>query len=63
MSKIAPYGKAVVGFQIAGLTALYVALSDGSVTASEWVGVALAALGTLAGVYATPWRPNKKEPT
>jgi hypothetical protein len=58
MDKVAPYRKALVGLAIAGLTALGVALADGSVTAAEWVGVALAALGTLGGVYAIPNAPE-----
>jgi hypothetical protein len=45
--------KALVGALIAGLTALGTALADGEVTQGEWVGVAVAALGVLGGVFYT----------
>ncbi len=48
-----PY-KAIVGGVLAGLTALGTALTDNAVSPAEWVGVAVAALGTFAGVFGTP---------
>lgn len=48
------YAKAIVGFFVAGLTTLAAAVADdNTVTYVEWIGVALAALGVLSGVYAT----------
>lgn len=44
----------------AALGVLAVALVDGSVDASEWVQIALAALGAL-GVYAVPNRGDEPE--
>ncbi|MEU4675733.1 hypothetical protein [Micromonospora sp. NPDC023737] len=55
--KVNPYAKAVVGAAVAGLTALGTALADNTVTASEWVGVAVATLAALGVVYAVPNRP------
>ncbi|MEV0425380.1 hypothetical protein [Micromonospora sp. NPDC050495] len=52
-----PYAKAIVGGAVAGLTALGTALADDRVTASEWVGVAVATLAALGIVYAVPNRP------
>jgi hypothetical protein len=46
--------KALIGGLLAGLTALGTALTDERVTGAEWVGVAVAALVVLAGVYRTP---------
>lgn len=53
---IKPYMKAIVGGLVAGLTALGTAMTDDTVTTAEWVGVAVAALGALGIVYATPNR-------
>lgn len=52
-----PYAKAVVGGLLAGLGALGTALVDNMVSPAEWVAVAIAALGGLGLVYATPNRP------
>lgn len=57
MKAIAPYAKAAVAFALAGLTTLGAALADGHVTSVEWVAVAIAALGTTAGVYYVPNTP------
>lgn len=54
---IQPYLKAVVGGAVAGLTALATAMSDDTVTRTEWIGVAVAVVGALGVVYATPNRP------
>ena len=51
---VAKVGKAVVGALVAGLGALTTALSDGSVTASEWVTVALATVVAAGGVWGVP---------
>lgn len=53
---IQPYLKAVVGGLVAGLTALATAMSDDTVTRTEWIGVAVAVVGALGVVYATPNR-------
>lgn len=52
--------KALIGAVTAGLTALATAMTDGSVTGSEWIGVALAALGTLGAVYGIANKPTEK---
>lgn len=51
---LAPYAKAVVAALVAGLTSLGTALTDGKVSASELVSVALAFLLGLGIVYAAP---------
>ena len=43
--------KAITGGVLAGLTALGTALSDGTVSPAEWVGVAIAALATYGTVF------------
>lgn len=47
------YAKAIIALLTAAAIAAQTALSDGVVTASEWVSIAIAALGALA-VYAVP---------
>jgi hypothetical protein len=54
MTTLAPYAKAIIGALIAGLTAIATALTDGGVSASEWVTAAIATLVALGGVYAIP---------
>lgn len=59
LDRIAPYYKAVAAFLTPPLAALGVALTEssdgaGAVTATEWVGIALAALATGGLVYAVP---------
>ncbi len=49
------YTKSIVAVLVAGLTVLASATTDGEVAASEWVNIALAAVGAL-GVYALPNR-------
>lgn len=59
---IRPYMKAIVGGLVAGLTALGTAMTDGTVSTAEWVGIAVATLGALGIVYATPNRvPSSEE--
>lgn len=48
------YAKAIAGAVLAGLGALYLALSDGSVSAQEWVGVAQTSLAAFAVVWGVP---------
>jgi hypothetical protein len=53
------YAKAIGGAVLAGLGALYLALSDGSVSAQEWVGVAQTSLAAFAVVWGVPNAPKK----
>ena len=48
------YLKAIVGALIAGLGSLYQALDNGTVTAQEWVAVAIATLAALGVVWGVP---------
>lgn len=59
MASIKPYMKAIVGGLVAGLTVLGTAMTDGTVTTAEWITVAVATLGALGVVYATPNRPSE----
>lgn len=54
MSTFAPYAKALVGALTAGLGAAAVALADEKITTSEWVTIAIAALGALGVIWAVP---------
>lgn len=56
----ATIAKALTGAIIAALAALGTALTDGGVSASEWVAVALAFFVALSTVYAVP---NQTAPT
>ncbi len=61
MNTLSPYMKATVAFLTPGLTTLGLALqatSEGgsTVTATEWVGIALASLATAGVVFAVPNR-------
>lgn len=53
------YAKTIVAALTAGLIAAQTALADGGITTSDWVTIALAALGAIA-VYAVP---NATPPT
>lgn len=44
--------KAVCGALLAGLTAAGTAVTDGSITAAEWIGIATAVVATFGGVFA-----------
>lgn len=48
------YAKAILAAVIAALTALGTALTDGGISPSEWVAVALAFCVALGGVAAIP---------
>lgn len=61
MKHIAPYAKALVGAATAGLGALGTALTDGDVTAQEWVAVASATLVALGVVFGTPNKDPEAE--
>lgn len=50
------YAKAVIAALTAAALAVQSALTDGSISAQEWVTVLIAALGALA-VWATPNAP------
>lgn len=47
------YAKAVTAGLLAGLSSYQTALMTPGVTALEWVGVAIAAVATFTGVWAT----------
>lgn len=48
------YLKAITAALVAGLGSLYQALDNETVTAQEWVAVALATLAALGAVYGVP---------
>lgn len=57
------YAKAITGAILAALTSLQVALNvvgeaKPTVTASEWVGVGIAAVVVFGGVFAAPNSPS-----
>lgn len=53
------YTKAFAGALIGGLGAMYMGLSDGVLTAQEWVGVAQTTLTGFAVVWGLPNAPSK----
>lgn len=53
VDKIAEYRKAIAGFLVPALGALGVALEDGAISPTEWVAIAVAALGSSYAVYRT----------
>ena len=58
MKKFAPYAKALIGAAVAGLGAAGTALTDGSISGSEWVAIVSAALVTLGAVFGVPNKEN-----
>jgi hypothetical protein len=48
------YAKSIVGALLAFLTGIAASLDDNNVSAQEWVTAVVAALVTLAGVFAVP---------
>jgi hypothetical protein len=62
MSNPREYAKAIVGALVAGLSVLAGAVGDG-VSAQEWITVAVAALGGLGIVYATPNAADPADPS
>lgn len=61
IEKIAEYRKAIAALIVPGLIALGTALADGVITAQEWVGIAIATLGTAAAVAAVPNAQNHEK--
>jgi hypothetical protein len=51
--KVPQYAKTVVAAVVAGGTAVGAAITDSTITGSEWVAIGLAVL-TALGVYAVP---------
>lgn len=51
--------KAIVGGVLAALGAAQVALADGSVSVSEWITVAIAAISVAGGVYGVTNKPKE----
>ena len=60
MSSVDRYAKAIVGAVTAGVGAVGVALADDSVTATEWVVVAMSVLVSLAAVWGYPNSPPEE---
>lgn len=54
--KVSKYAKFIVAAVAAGAVALNAAVSDGTITGSEWVDIGAAVLGAL-GVYLWPNQP------
>jgi hypothetical protein len=52
------YLKAITAAVITGLGTLQVAYSDNLVTNAEWIGIAIATLVALGGVWAVPNLPR-----
>ena len=55
------YAKTVVAVVLAAATAMQAALTDDTVTNTEWVAIGLAVL-TALGVWAVPNNPSPPEP-
>lgn len=60
-SKIAPYGKAIMGAVIGGLGAARLALSDDVITQAEGIDIATVVLTALLVVWAIPNKDPKGE--
>jgi hypothetical protein len=58
MQTVPAYAKFIAAAAAAGLVAAQLAITDDTITKTEWITIALAVLGAL-GVYAIP---NKTEP-
>ena len=58
MEKITPYAKAVAAFVVAGASFAIPVVDDG-LTASEWLGIIVAAFAGLGIVYSVPNRDPK----
>lgn len=56
---MAAYAKAFTAAVVAGLTAAAAGLDDGSLSAQEWIGVAIAFLVALGAVWAVPNSPTE----
>lgn len=53
--------KALVAGAIAGLTAVGTGLTDGSITAAEWITALIATLAAFGAVYEVPNVTTKRE--
>lgn len=51
------YGKSIVALLGAAGAAIQVALTDGSISGAEWVGIVIA-LATGGAAWAAPYRPT-----
>lgn len=56
------YAKAIIAAVIAGLGVIVEGLTDGSLSAQEWINAIIAMLVLFSGVYVTP-NSSKKQPT
>lgn len=54
MQYVSQYMKAITAAVVTGLGTLQVAYSDNVVTTQEWVGIAIATVVALGGVWAVP---------
>lgn len=54
------YAKGIVAFLAAAASVAVAAISDGTITPSEWLGIALAGLGAV-GVVVVPNKPAEPE--
>lgn len=59
LDEMKPYSKSIAGAIFAGLLSFQTALLDGKMEQIEWVGVAIAIVGTFIGVYAAPKNQEK----
>lgn len=57
--RVPEYAKTIVAAVVAGGTVLASAITDNSISGTEWVGIGLAVL-TALGVYAVPNAPASK---
>jgi hypothetical protein len=60
--KVLPYLKAVAAAVVTGLGSLQVAYLDNVVTREEWIGVAVATVVALGGVWAVPNQQKGQQP-
>lgn len=56
------YAKAIIAAVVAGLGVIVEGLTDGSLSAQEWINAVIATLLLFGGVYVTP-NSKKKQPT
>lgn len=59
--KIGSYAKTIVAAILAAAYAFQAAITDDTVTTTEWIGIGLAVL-TVLGVYVTPNSPQPPRP-
>lgn len=56
-----PYAKAITGAALAGLTAAGTAVTDGTITAAEWIGIAVAVISTGGAVFGVTNTPSQED--